>query len=199
MSTRAQPNAAGSAAPSARARSAVDALEHIDRRLAHVEATLQRLETLERILPGAFAGAVDTFDGIVDRLRDRGVDVDERLHLLVELTERLTSPDTLRALASLLDRVSQVQRLLESGILDEASLDVVAKGGHALAAARTEPTPEVGLWRAARATSDEDVRRALGFLVRVAQLFGRSLSDDGRVTARPEALQAGAVEKGEGA
>lgn len=198
MSTRAEPSVArGSATPSARADSADAVLERIDQRLAHVELTLERLEALERGLPGAFAGAVDTFDGIVDRLRDRGVDVDERLHMLVELAERLTSPEALRALTSLLDRLSQVQRLFESGIFDEASLDVVAKGGHALAAARTEPTPEVGLWRAARATSDEDVRRALGFLVRVAQLFGRSLSDDGRAPTRAQAAQVRDGEEGD--
>lgn len=165
-------------------------LERIDQRLARVESTLDRLEALERTLPGALAGAVDTFDELVERLRDRGVDVDERIHMLIEVSERLTSPEALRALTALVDKLSLVQRLLESDVFEEASIDLVAKGGHALAAARAEGAPEVGLWRAARATSDGDVRRALGFLVRVAQLFGRSLSDGESTARRAEAATA---------
>ncbi len=178
--------AAGSA--SGEARSAVAILERIDRRLERVESIVGRLESLERMLPGAIGGAVDTFDSIVERLRDRGIDVDDRIHMLVEVTERLTSPEMLRALGALLEKLALVERVLDSGILAEPSVDVVDKASRAIAAARTAPIPEVGLWRAARATSDEDVRRALGFLVRVAQLFGRSLSD-----ADGEARQGGGV------
>jgi len=169
-------------------------LERIDQRLAHVESTLDRLEALERALPGAFAGAVDTFDELVERLRERGVDVDERIRMLVDVSERLTSPDALRALTALVDKLSLVQRLLESDVFQETSIDVVAKGSHALAGARAQGAPEIGLWGAARATSDGDVRRALGFLVRVAQLFGRSLSDGERPLRHTDGASAGGAD-----
>ncbi len=186
MSTPSVPSASPTTASSS-AHDAVALLERIDQRLAHVESTLARFEALEHVLPGALAGAVDPFDDVVERLRGRGVDVDERLRTLVRLSERLTSPEALRALSALVDKLSLLEHVLESDIFAEASIDVVAKGGHALAAARTEGSPEVGLWRAARATSDEDVRRALGFLVRVAQLFGRSLADGRQSRHCPEA------------
>lgn len=152
-------------------------LERMDARLARLEAAAQRAEALERSLPGALAAATDTFDGLVERLRERGVDVDERLHVLVDVAERLTSPEALAAVSTLLDRLPLVRHLLESGIVAESSVDVVGRAGAALATARGERTPEVGLWGAARAMSDEDVKRAIGFLLRVAQLFGRSLDE----------------------
>lgn len=189
MSTPSVPSASPTTASSS-AHDAVALLERIDQRLAHVESTLARFEALEHVLPSALAGAVDTFDDVVDHLRDRGIDVDERLRTLVKISERLTSPEALQALSALVDKLSLLERVLESDIFTEASIDVVAKGGHALAAARIEGSPEVGLWRAARATSDEDVRRALGFLVRVTQLFGRSLADGGRARHLPEAPEA---------
>lgn len=151
-------------------------LERIDRRLARLESAAARLEALDRSLPGAVAGAVDTFDEIVDRLRARGVDVDERLRLFADMLDRLTAPQTQRAVSMLLDQIGIVEHLVGSEVFAERSVDVIAKVGHALSEARAEATPGVGLWGAARATSDEDVRRAVGFLLRFAQLFGRSLS-----------------------
>ena len=70
-----------------------------------------------------------------------------------------------------------VQHLLDSGIVAEAPVDVIAKAGFALATARADAPREVGLWGAARAMSDDDVKRAVGFLIRVAQVFGRSLDE----------------------
>jgi uncharacterized protein YjgD (DUF1641 family) len=160
-------------------------LERIDQRLARVEAALARAEALERAVPAAIATATDTFDDLVDRLGAKGIDIDERLHDLLDALERLTSPEALRALSTLFDKLELVQHLLDSGILAEPSVDVVGKAGNALAAARAEAPPELGLWGAARAMSDEDVKRAVGFLMRFAQLFGRSLDrHDVRSTPR---------------
>lgn len=152
-------------------------LERIDQRLARVEAFVGRASELEAKLPATLAAATDTVDSLVDRMRESGVDVDERLQILVDVAERLTSPEALRALTALLDKLDLIQHLLDSGIFAEPSVDVVAKAGQALAAAGTESPPEVGLWGAARAAGNEDVKRALGFLIRVAQLFGRSLGE----------------------
>ena len=64
MSTPSVPSASAATASSG-ARDAVALLERIDERLAHVESILARLEALEHVLPGALAGAVDTFDDVV--------------------------------------------------------------------------------------------------------------------------------------
>lgn len=158
-------------------RSVLAVLERLDRRLAHLEAAVERIEAHERTLPNALATATDTFDGMVERLRDRGIDVDQRLFVLLDVAERLTSPEALEAVNKVLDKIQLVKHLLDSDIVAETTVDVVGKAGYALAAARSEPAREVGLWGAARAMSDEDVKRAVGFLVRVAQLFGRSLEE----------------------
>lgn len=153
-------------------------LERLDGRLARLETVATRIERLEQAIPNTLAAATDTFDDVVDRLRSRGVDVDQRLHILMDVAERLTSPEALTALTTLLDKLPLIQHVLESGIVAEPAVDVVGRAGAALATAREEQTPGVGLWGAARAMSDADVKRALGFLLRVAQLFGRSLGED---------------------
>jgi uncharacterized protein YjgD (DUF1641 family) len=156
-------------------RSAAAVLEQIDRRLARLEAAARRMEALEERLPAVIAIATDTFDDVVERLRAEGIDVDERLRSVLQALERLTSPDAMRTLRMALDKLDVVQRLLESGFLTDRSVEVVGRAGSALAAARAEPPPELGLWGVAHAMSDEDVRRAVGFVFRVAQIFGRSL------------------------
>lgn len=166
-------------------RAVLSKLERIDARLARIEATAERLESFERMLVPAVGAATDTFDDIVERLRQRGVDVDQRLHVLVDVVERLTSPEALAALRTLLDKLPLLQHLLDSGILAESSVDVVGRAGAALTTARRETTKEVGLWGAARALSDEDIKRAMGFLLRVAQLFGRSLDEEARANLLP--------------
>lgn len=173
----ARPNAASTRSEASSDRAVLAMLERMDRRLARLEEVAQRLEVVERSLPAAVAVATDSFDALVDRFRERGVDVDERLHVLVDVAERLTSPEALAALTTLLDRLPLIKHVLESGIVAESSVDVVGRAGAALATARAEHTAQVGLWGAARAMSDEDVKRAVGFLLRVAQLFGRSLEE----------------------
>lgn len=131
----------------------VAALERIEERLARLEAAALRVEALEQHVPAAIATAADTFDDAMGRLYDSGVDVDERIRGLLAVLERLTSPEGLKALATMLD------------------------------GARAEPPRKLGLWGVVHAMSDDDVQRAVGFLVRVAKLFGRSL--EGKVSRRP--------------
>ena len=158
-------------------RSMLAALDRIEARIARLEAAASRVEALERTLTAATASATDTFDDVVDRLRTKGVDVDERLHVLLDVAERLTSSEALAVLTTILGKIELVQHLLDSGIVAEAPVDVIAKAGFALATARADAPREVGLWGAARAMSDDDVKRAVGFLIRVAQVFGRSLDE----------------------
>lgn len=79
--------------------------------LAKLESIERRLDTLEggggvpRAVRGAaenaLAAATDTFDESVRRLRDRGVDVDERAVRALGLVEKLTEPKVLEALERL--------------------------------------------------------------------------------------------------
>lgn len=158
-------------------RSVAALLERLDRRLAHLEAAVERIEAQERALPNVIATAMDTLDDVAERVREKGVDIDQRLFVLLDVAERLTSPEALQALSTVLDKLHLVQHLLDSAVVAETTVDVVGKAGHALSTARSEPPREVGLFGAARAMSDDDVKRAVGFLVRVAQLFGRSLEE----------------------
>lgn len=72
----------------------LDRLDAIERRLARIEPALDALHHL----PAAAASAVDVVDEQAGRLRDRGVDPEERLMRLLDLTERLTNDDTMAAL-----------------------------------------------------------------------------------------------------
>jgi uncharacterized protein YjgD (DUF1641 family) len=161
-------------------------LEAIDRRLAGLEAAALRVEQLERTAPAVIATVTDTLDDVVDHLRARGIDAEERLRVVLDVLQRLTSPRALEAVNTVLEKLPLLQHLLDSEIFAATSVDVVGKAGAALATTRAEHPRELGMWGVARAMTDDDVKRALGFLVRVAQLFGRSLEDEPNVPALTE-------------
>jgi uncharacterized protein YjgD (DUF1641 family) len=214
---------------------AQSALERLDARLARIERALERVEASERAVPAAVATAVDTLDGLVARLQaggvdvderlrvaarlldrltapetaraleaamraaeqlpavvatatdvldslaaraqDSGVDLDERLRVLVRVAERLTAPEALETLEAAFDQLHGLRALLRSGVLDPAPVAVVAKAGRALAEAGEGPVPSVGAFGALRAMGDPSVQRALGFLLSVARLFGGALAE----------------------
>lgn len=83
--------------------------------VARLERAVAAMETVtgaaSQATP-AIAMAADAADEFVQRAADRGVDVDRRLHEAVHLLERLTDPQTTRALESLLDRLPQLEQLL---------------------------------------------------------------------------------------
>jgi hypothetical protein len=95
-------------------------------------------------------GGVEATNALLERIDRR---LDERLRVLLEVAERLTSPEALKAVSSVLDELPLLQQVIDSGILAERSVDVVGRAGHALSAARAEKTRGVGLFGAARAMS----------------------------------------------
>ncbi len=153
------------------------ALERIEQRLARLEAKAARAESAAAQAPPAVAALVDTVDDVVDGLRARGVDVDERLGTLLQVMDRLTQPAALAAVVSLLDKVEEVRFLLESGVFNPSAVRIVAELGRSLAASSERTPPRVGAFGALRAASDEDVQRALGFMLTLARSFGGSLRD----------------------
>jgi len=109
----------------------------IDARHTHVlilgklEAIERRLEALERDRPGekdisalasgaknAAGAAVDALDEEVERLRERGVDLDARLRSAVELLERVTREGTAQAMGRMADALPTIEPKL--GLLQHA-------------------------------------------------------------------------------
>lgn len=153
--------------------------------LVALETLVARLEQLAPMLdlvnsaPDAIAGAFDTLDGIAARLAERGIRVDERMHLLVQAVEKLTDPVIVGLLHTVLERGDDLSRavdvLLASGIFDEAAVQVVGSSGRALVQTRAANPPPVGAWGAMTSMSDPDVQRALGFAIQFARSFGKTL------------------------
>lgn len=142
------------------------------RALEALAARAGRLEPLLEVAdqaPGMLAMLVDGADEEVRRAQARGLHLDQAVRRGAGAALRFGSMMGPRELDGL-------EALLHSGVLDPAAVHTVAALGRALAAAGEEleegPAGLRGLWRASR---DPEVRRALGFAVRVGRAFGREL------------------------
>lgn len=150
-------------------------LARIDDRLAHIEQTLEGPSELARSLPGTVASAVDSLDGVVAALGEDGVDVDARLHTVLQVAERLTAPEALSAVTELLAHVDAIHRLLESGIFGPAAVDTVGRAAGALGAVDLRSARPVGPLAAMRSLREPAAKRALGVLVEFVRKFGESV------------------------
>ncbi len=103
------------------------------------------------------------------------MDVDARLHDVLRLADRMTSPETVRATEGLLIHLDAIALLARSGVLDSGALSVLEQAARALTRAAERPAPAVGALGALRALGDPGVQRALGFLVEVARGLGQGL------------------------
>lgn len=131
-----------------------------------MDAAVRRLEGAAAGVPAVVATMTDIVDGVIDRLAERGIDVDERMRALLQAADHLTSPRALDALAS----------LLQSEIMAHQTTEVVGRMGRAIVHAEHEATP-VGMWGMLRALRDPEVQRAAGFLVAMARRFGAELRE----------------------
>jgi len=143
-------------------------------------ANLERLLDVAESLPGLAAAAGDTLDGIVGRLADRGVDVDERLHILACVSERLTAPEALSAVSKMLENIDSLVQVLDSGIFEECAIATVGCAAKALAEIRAEGIHPVGVVGAMRALSDPGVQRSLGVAVEFGRRFGSAMEEEAR-------------------
>lgn len=141
-------------------------------------------------LPKLVATATDVFDGAAARAFESGIDIDERMKILLRCTERLTSPEALGALELMLARVDALKSVLESGVLDPAPVALVGKAGVAMAEVAAGGAPSVGMLGALGAMSNGDVQRSLGLLLEFARRFGRSLASEpvGRLSSTGSSL-----------
>ncbi len=107
-------------------------LEGIESRLEALERTAQPAqdgaalsEPIGALASNGLAAAVDTFDDTVSRLRDRGVDVDERARAALHVIDRMTEPGALGALGRILERLEALEPMTQ----------VASQGRHAVATA----------------------------------------------------------------
>ena len=163
------------------AASGVDVDERIRVSLALVErltapdtaARLHQALDLAEQAPGVVAGVTDTVDGVMARLAEAGVDVDERLRVSLEVLDRITDPLAMAQLNRMLDI------LVRPEFLKVVSGDAVAIVGDASAAmveARGGAPEPVGPFALLRSLKDPDISRALSVGLRFARRFGRVLN-----------------------
>ncbi len=93
-------------------------LDPLVARLERATAAIESLTAQAAQVTPALAVVADSADEFVARADARGVHVDARLHDAVHLLERLTAPDTMRALNTLMDRLPQLEQLLT--LVDQA-------------------------------------------------------------------------------
>ncbi len=82
-------------------------------KLDTIEAAVDRLDRIERELPGLFQTTADMVDDELTRAADRGVVLDERAGEALRLAEKLTEPETVEVLSALIDRLDQLEELAD--------------------------------------------------------------------------------------
>lgn len=149
----------------------VEQLTRLEQRLdaltSKLEQTVAQANHAATQIAPAVATMVDTFDSIVSRLQNNGIDPEERLRSVLHAADQMTRPATMTALDA----------LLSSGLLDANALFVVGRLGAALAAVGGQPPHPVGMIGLLRGLRDPDIQRALGLLLAFGKQFGAGLSE----------------------
>lgn len=146
-----------------------------------LEQAAQQTERLEAVaaavsgLPGVVGAVGDTVDQHLGALTDRGVDLDQRVRDLLALTERATRPESVRAMSQLIDKLSVLETLASSAVLEPHVVALVGQAGRAMVQTREENPPPAGIFAALSAAGRPDVQRAIGFLLRFGERFGEGL------------------------
>jgi uncharacterized protein YjgD (DUF1641 family) len=100
----------------------------IDQRLARIERSLAKVDQLTTQIPLLMATVTEIADAQARRIPD----LDDRLEKVVDLVERVTRPQTMRSLETLLDAVEQAPNLVSTGvdIADDLMAKAAASGLH---------------------------------------------------------------------
>jgi hypothetical protein len=89
-----------------------EVLARIEARLTAIETKIDSVWKASAMVPDIVATVTDSVDGAIQSMQQRGIDVDERMRALLSLLERLTEPNTLRALESLVTLGESVPHLI---------------------------------------------------------------------------------------
>lgn len=171
----------------ARAKTALGTLERATDPKVN-EALLRMLDLAENA-PNLVATLMDSFDQRFGALHERGVDLEERLTILARVTERLTTPEALGIVETLIDHLPNLDRLLGSGLLGTGPVDIVSRAGQALSEAHGEAVHPLGAFGLFRALSDSGVQHSLGFAIAFARQFGRTMEPSFAPHALPSQTQ----------
>ncbi len=79
--------------------------------LASMDARMDRLEAQLALAQPAIGTVVDSVDGLIAQLQQRGIDIDARLRAILQASERLTRPQTLSDIGQTLDVAEQLPGL----------------------------------------------------------------------------------------
>ena len=153
-------------------RAALARLNSLATRLEHALDVLEPTIALAQQAPLMIATAVDTFDALVAEGREHGIDVDQRLRDGLRMLERLSAPDTMRALNTLLDRLPTLAAL--APLVDDAP---------ALLDNARRATRPLGLLGTLGALREPNVQAAVGLAVSTARLVGQQATAKGGRTA----------------
>jgi hypothetical protein len=157
--------------PNADSASVADALQRLDERtraIAEVAEALRPLITFAQQAPAITAVLIDSFDDLMRTSIEKGIDVERGLLNGAEAALRFGA--TMDA-----DKVRELDALLNSGVLAPGALRIVGELGHALADTAASPPAPLGIVGLVKALGRPDVQQALGFLIAVAERFGRRL------------------------
>jgi len=94
------------------------ALNRLLDRLDTIEEAVAKLDVALTQGPAMLAMMTDMADDVYRQAEDEGVNLDERLQLMLQLTERLTAPRTVEVLTQLMDRMDELEQLIE--VADQA-------------------------------------------------------------------------------
>jgi uncharacterized protein YjgD (DUF1641 family) len=154
-------------------RAILAALSDLGARVSRLEADVAKMSAVAQEAGPAISMAVDSVDDLLARHFGSGIEVEERVRVLVRTVERVSRPQALKTLETLIEHMDVLQRLLDSGAFAPGAVDVVSRAGLAVRDANAEAPSAVGLWGLLTAFNEPDVRRAAGFGVRFLRRFGR--------------------------
>lgn len=151
---------------------------------------LSNLLALSDQLPGMVAMTADMADEAYRHADNRGVNIEQRLGIALELAEKLTEPTMVNKLNGILAFSDQLPGLIalgmdtldeglrkarENGLEPETMVEWAAQFGRAMREAQAAPTTEVGLFGMLTALRDPDRQKALGFSLNFLKHLGKQL------------------------
>ncbi len=120
--------------------------------------------------PGMVAMGMDITDEVLRSAMEKGLDVDkfttQGLSALVKFSSLVAS--------------EEFDALMDSGILDPGTIDIVSDVGETLAECRKDPPRRLGVFGLMRALNDPDAKVAMGFLANFAHHFGHRICEERR-------------------
>ncbi len=148
----------------------LQALDERTRAIAEVAEALRPLAALAQQAPALTAVLMDSFDEVMQSAIENGIDVERGLLNGAGAALRFgATMDT--------EKVRDLDALLKSGVLAPGPLRLIGDLAQSLGDAAASPPAPLGLMGLVKALGRPDVQRAVGFLVAVAEGFGRRLRE----------------------